>query len=473
MSEIRTLRLTEMIAHQKGTFTRRAVHAIISIALRLFFRRIQTSNASSVPAGEPLVFVLNHPNGLIDPGLVFCALPRRVSFLAKSTLFRLPVIGWLMRTVEALPAYRRIDQGEDVTRNRLTFEACHRLLGQGRCIALFPEGISHGAPYLRPLKTGAARIALGALSVRTESAESPRLARLKVVPVGLYYTSHTPFRSEALIQFGEPLEVTRVEPDAGGEIPREEVRRLTDRIEAALREVTLNFTDVEEQDAVRKAEVIFSSIYQTISLQRSLVREFQLRRGLAAARRRVQAIAPERLSSLEERLRRYEARLRRLGLTPEKLSVSSATRRVMLLQLLLKGFLLTLLFPLAWLGMMLHAPAWGICDLIAHNFRRHGPDESGATSRILAAIVLMPVTWLTIAALLFFWQGWRLALASLPVSIICGYTGLRWAEEMHDLKGWARALMMLFRRRTLFIGLLLERRALRHEIRRSGLEGSY
>jgi 1-acyl-sn-glycerol-3-phosphate acyltransferase len=148
MLQSRVLRLPEMIGRQKGTFTRRLVHAAISLALRFFFRRIETSGTEQVPPDGPLIFVLNHPNGLIDPGLVFCALPRRVSFLAKSTLFKIPGVAWLLRVVEALPVYRCVDAGEDVGRNRLTFEACHELLRRGRCIALFPEGVSHTAPRL-------------------------------------------------------------------------------------------------------------------------------------------------------------------------------------------------------------------------------------------------------------------------------------------------------------------------------------
>src|ERR687893_2003225 len=89
----------------RGTLGRGLVQRVLSAALRLFFRRIETYGAGRVPAGEPLIFVLNHPNGLIDPALVFCAMPRRISFLAKSTLFPLPVIGRLLRTVEALPVY--------------------------------------------------------------------------------------------------------------------------------------------------------------------------------------------------------------------------------------------------------------------------------------------------------------------------------------------------------------------------------
>ena len=107
----RVLRLGDMVLRRGGSLAQRFVQAVISVALRLFFRRIETSRAHLVPAAGALVFVLNHPNGIIDPALVFAALPRRISFLAKSTLFRIPVAGWLLRTVEALPLYRRVDAG--------------------------------------------------------------------------------------------------------------------------------------------------------------------------------------------------------------------------------------------------------------------------------------------------------------------------------------------------------------------------
>lgn len=113
----KVLRLYEMI-FRRGSLVRQIVHAVISIALRLFFRRIEAKGAERVPEKGALIFVLNHPNGLIDPALVFVALPRPVSFLAKSTLFDLPVIGFLLRTLEALPLYRRVDAGENVAQNQ-------------------------------------------------------------------------------------------------------------------------------------------------------------------------------------------------------------------------------------------------------------------------------------------------------------------------------------------------------------------
>ena len=118
------LHIWDFIFSAKGTLFRKFLHIVFSIALRLFFRRIETHNAESVPQDGAIIFVFNHPNGLVDPGLVFCALPRRVSFLAKSTLFKIPIAGFLIRAVEALPVYRRIDTGEDMSKNLQTFRVC-------------------------------------------------------------------------------------------------------------------------------------------------------------------------------------------------------------------------------------------------------------------------------------------------------------------------------------------------------------
>ena len=449
----RVLRLGDMVLRRGGSLAQRLVQAVISVALRLFFRRIETSRAGVVPESGALVFVLNHPNGVIDPALVFAALPRRISFLAKSTLFRIPVAGWLLRTVEALPLYRRVDPGEDVSQNLRTFEACRRLLLRGRCIALFPEGLSHNEPKLQPVKTGAARIALGA------SVEG-----LKIVPVGLYYTSKTSFRGEALLRFGEPLEVPAVEPDEGGEPPREAVRELSARIEEALRGVTLNVETEEQLDAARKAERLFSSVYEGLNMRLPLAERFDFLRGLSA-QLFARLSAAKGLEDLRRRILRHEAQLERIGIAPENLSLSRHSRWYVLRHFLLRASVLLLLLPLTVVGAALHLPAYLLCTLLAWLFPRHGVDEVGATVKILAAVVLMPLTWLVVSALVFLRWGWQAALVALPLSILCGYVALRSLEELYDMRGWFKALLLLVRRRQLFLRLLIERRALRDEMR--------
>src|SRR5215510_9956121 len=181
---------------------------LLRLALRIYFQRIEVTGLEHVPTDAPTIFVLNHPNALVDPVFLLCLAPRRVSFLAKAPLFRMPVIGTLVRALDSLPVYRRQDEGEDITKNQETFVAARKLLGKGGTIGICPEGVSHNEPGLRPIKTGAARIALGALS-------TGEVQDLKIVPAGLYYTEKTTFRSAALLCFGPPLEVKRsaIEPD--------------------------------------------------------------------------------------------------------------------------------------------------------------------------------------------------------------------------------------------------------------------
>jgi len=459
--DVRVLRLWDMLRLREGSLWQRALRAVIAVALRLFFRRVETSGAGLVPAAGPVIFVLNHPNGLIDPALVFAALPRRISFLAKSTLFDLPIVGRLLRALETLPLYRRVDSA-DAAQNRRTFEACRDLLGRGRAVALFPEGVSHNAPGLLPVKTGAARIALGAASIDGEEAAA---GGLKIVPVGLYYTSKTSFRGEALLRFGEPLEVRPIELDEAGEPPRESVRELSARIEGALRSVTVNAETEGQLDVARKAERLLSSVYEGLNVRLPLAERFDFLRRLTGGLFGRLAVGGEELA---RRVLRHEEELRRAGLSPENLQLSSHSGWYVFRHFLLRVGLIVAALPFSVPGALLHLPAYLVCTLLARLFPKHGVDEAGATVKILAAIALMPLTWLAASGLAFRWYGWRAGAAALPLAVACGYAAMRSLEELYDLRGWFKALFLLYGRRKLFLRLLVERRELQDELGRVG-----
>ncbi|MFL6227296.1 MAG: lysophospholipid acyltransferase family protein [Pyrinomonadaceae bacterium] len=465
MPETTVLSFAEMALRRQGSAARRLVQLALSLALLLFFRRIETDGAGRVPRDEPLIFVLNHPNGLIDPALVFCALPRRISFLAKSTLFRMPVIRGLLRVVEALPVYRRVDEPEGAASNRETFALCRELLRRNRCIAIFPEGRSHDSTRLLPVKTGAARIALGALSWGENAADAPPLRSLKIMPVGLYYTSKTTFRSEVLMRFGSPIEVLPASADADGEPSHEAVRELSARIETALHEVTLNVADDEELETVARAEQLFSSIYETLNFRVSLSAEFDLRRRFAETLAREPARLSPRVETLRARLLKYEEDLSAVGIAPENLSVLAHTRWFVVRRFLLRWLAVGLVSPLAVTGALLHLPAYLASTVASLLYRRHGVDEIAATVKILAAIVLVPATWLVVMLAVYLIAGWRWSLASLPLSILCGYVALRSLETLYDLRGWFRAAWLLARDRRHFLRLLRERRSLLRDMR--------
>ena len=213
---------------------RRALNALVRgaarIAVVVFFREVSVEELPRLrTARGPRLVVAHHVNSLVDPLLIFAFIPGRPRFLAKSTLWRHPLIAPLVILSDALPVYRHQD-GVDVARNMDTFARAREILGQGGTVALFPEGRSHSEPRPLPLKTGAARIALHAIG-------DGHAAGLRVIPIGVVYEDKGRFRSRVVLRVGEPIDPG---PEAATYATegRSAVRKLTDRIAAGLAEAT-------------------------------------------------------------------------------------------------------------------------------------------------------------------------------------------------------------------------------------------
>ena len=440
--------------------TRRIIVALLRFAFRVYFRRVEVYGLENVPLKSPVIFVLNHPNALVDPAFLLCLTPRRVSFLAKAPLFKLPVLGFLVRALEALPVYRRQDEGEDVSRNLETFVAARKLLAKGGTIGICPEGVSHDEPRLRPIKTGAARIALGAVS-------TGEVTDLKIVPAGLYYTSKTTFRSAVLLHFGKPIEVRRTELEADGEPPRSAVRDLSDRIESALREVMLDAEHEEALHTIARAERIFS---EEGDKEENLAGELQLQQRFIKAYKILRDHAPERLARLEMRMTRFEEELKQAGVDPDDLSPPTSTLDVFS-HLISRGLLFLLLIVPATLGLLIHYPAYRLGGYLSTRFYQDS-DDVISTIKIISAMLLFPLTWLIVGLLTYKFLGGIALLVALLVVPATGYAAIRFSEELDRFFGGLRALAFFLRRRRFFVRMIAERNAIRNEILALGDEAA-
>lgn len=441
--------------------TRRIIVALLRLAFRVYFRRVEVDGLENVPRKSPVIFVLNHPNALVDPAFLLCLAPRRVSFLAKAPLFKTPVLGFLVRALEALPVYRRQDEGEDVSRNLETFTAARKLLAKGGTIGICPEGVSHDEPRLRPIKTGAARIALGAVS-------TGEVTDLKIVPAGLYYTSKTTFRSAVLLHFGKPIEVTRSELDADGNPLRAAVRDLSDRIESALREVMLDAEHEEALHTIARAERIFSD--EGKDKEENLADELQLQQRFIKAYKILRDHSPERLARLEMRMTRFEEELKQAGVDPDDLSPPTSTLDVFS-HLISRGLLFLLLIVPATLGLLIHYPAYRLGGYLSTRFYQDS-DDVISTIKIISAMLLFPLTWLIVGVLSCKFLGGAIALIALLVVPAAGYAAIRFSEELDRFFGGLRALAFFLTRRRFFVRLIAERNAIRNEILALGDEAA-
>lgn len=221
--------------------------------VRLYFRRIERVGESPPATTAGRLFVSNHHNALVDPILVLTDADCVISPIAKSTLWSIPGLKWLLDVAEAVPILRRRDvPDKDARANDATFERIANHLAQGGNILIFPEGKSHSEPKVAKLRTGAARMLMLAEARVGAPAEAPSAVDLTFQAVALEFDARDKFRSRCLVLWGP---VRRLADVAGDGETR--VRSVTDCMEEDLHELLVEGETHEERLLIaRVAEML-------------------------------------------------------------------------------------------------------------------------------------------------------------------------------------------------------------------------
>ena len=196
----------------------RPVYTLIERILRPLFMvvyRIEITGREHVPATGPCILAANHVS-VMDGFFMGIAVTRQVRFMAKSELYRWPVVKQVLIAAGAFPVVRGADRGRAVA-------AGVALLEQGGVVGVFPEGTSL-PDQKRGYKRGAARLALATGAplvpialIGTELTLEPRTHRISLPRVRM--------------RIGEPLIVERQEPTEHA------ATALTARLQAAIEEL--------------------------------------------------------------------------------------------------------------------------------------------------------------------------------------------------------------------------------------------
>lgn len=190
---------------------------LFSATLSGFYSDVSATGLNTLPSNQPVLFISNHCNAFIDPLLLASQLDRKVTFTAKNTLAKNPLLKLIIKSFSVELFSRRMDRSDNASGRTFNEEALQRLqnklLNRG-AVYIFPEGQSHNDIALRDFKTGAAKLALSYAQSGTSLDKSNDLL---IVPLGLSYSDKSTFRSTANIQIGEPLSLRtwlRKYPDA-------------------------------------------------------------------------------------------------------------------------------------------------------------------------------------------------------------------------------------------------------------------
>ena len=410
-------------------------------AVRTYYRSFRVEHADRIPRDGAVLFVLNHPNSLLDPAALMLAAPRPVHFAAKGPLFRTPVLGSILRRIGAVPIDRPEDAGSAVRRNLTAFGKMVEILRGGGACAIFPEGLSHLDPELKAVKSGPARIALEA-----EDAAGWTLG-LRVVPVGLTFHPRQVFRGDVVVRVGEPFRVD----DLKDENRHRAIRAVQERIGAALRPLIHQVDRLELAPLVEAVADLYGEDRKWTGRSGQPLPREELVRAAMTCLNHLLVADPEAVEEVRRRLHQLERLSGRAGVPLESARIRGSPVRAFL-AFAGRGLVLLAGFPIYFWGLLTGFIPYRATDRLA----RFAADRAGGPTtlpllRVIAGLLCFGAWWGGLTWLYWRWSASTLLAVIFAGSLVAGGVLARvyWLKARALAEGLEALLPFFARRRAL------------------------
>lgn len=359
-----------------------ALDVLAWLVSRGLFRTVEVAGAARIPRDRPLIIVANHFNGLVDAVLLAVIVRGVPRFVATATLWRSLLLRPVLAVAGVVPVSRPEDHSGPVD-NATLFGRAHEILRRGGMLAIFPEGTTHDHLALQRVRTGAARIALGA--------REAGIARVAIVPIGLTFDDKLALRSRMLARVGQPIDVDAwVRAGHAASLDdHANAQLLTDVVRERLIGTTPRYIDALDRAMLNRAASV--RLRTELSQPNEIV---PLARREALAQRIADAPATGRREVLDA-LGTYQVQLDLLRLRDEQVMPPVQTSWLLRRALGLTAYLVVLGVVVA-AGIVVNI----VPTLVtATAGRRPFAPVTKGTVRVLAALIVFPLTWAVIAIL--------------------------------------------------------------------------
>ena len=365
----------------------RIIKKFVSWAVAALYHRVEVRQAPGLTESGPQLANASHFGGFTDPLLLIYTMDRVPRFIARDVIWKFIGAKQVMNWVGAIPIHKPEDGGRDS--NDTMFASTYHALHDDQLVTIFPEGITVDDPSIASIKTGSARIALGARAAGVQG--------IKLLSAGIHYENKAALRSEVFIDIGWEMDLDeevrkRVQPgDPEDASNRELVRSLTDEMETRLRKAAPDFADWQTARSLSSAA--------NVALRGSGKDELEVGHGDRERLATLLDQAPvSEAAAVSEAMEVYQADLDAMGFTDEMLMSGLNTTSKFISSIVRTLVVGLILVPFALMGLIAFAIPMAIVWLIG---RMNVDDAVMATIKPLGALFVFLVTWG-----LWMWSGW-------------------------------------------------------------------
>ena len=359
--------------------------------LKRSFRRYEVVGLENIPQNAACIFAANHTNTLMDALVLLSMSREKKVFIARGDIFKRPFIAKLMHFVRILPIYRIRDGYKSVKDNNAEIiEKAADVVRDEVKLFLYPEAAHRTKHSLRQLSKGIFHIAFKA------NEEFGHEKPVYIIPVGIEYGDYFRYRSTALINIGEPINVTEFVNQNKDENEAVVMNKLRDLLTEKLSKQISFIPDNEENyEAIWEMTKIKSGLKG--SLTERLERNQKTIKEILEWKER----EPEKAQETFEKVNKFIKKRKKKGI-----SVTSVTKEKPCHTALWKTLVALLGLPFYVVSAVANLPIWLVTMILKNNFK----DKAwGNTISFAVEAILHPLLMILCIVLAFCNLSWEQA----------------------------------------------------------------
>ncbi|MBQ8222861.1 MAG: 1-acyl-sn-glycerol-3-phosphate acyltransferase [Bacteroidales bacterium] len=394
--------------------------------VRKAFRRCEVVGFDKLPKNAACIFAANHTNTLMDALVLLRVSREKKVFIARGDMFKKPTIAKIMHFLRILPIYRIRDGFKSVKDNNAEIiDKAADVIHDEVKLFLYPEATHRTKHSLRQLSKGIFHIALKAND--DFGHEKP----VYIVPTGIEYGDYFRYRSTALVNFGEPINVTEYVNQHKDETEAVIMNGLREMLtERMSKQISFIPDNEENYEAIWEMTKIKSGLKG--NLKERLDRNQETIKEILEWKER----EPEKAKDTFEKVDKFIKRRKKKGI-----SVTSVAKENIATTVLWKTLVAILGLPLYAATAIATLPIWLVTMILKNSFK----DKAwGNTVSFGTEFVLHPLLMTLCVVLTFCLLPWEIALGC---SIFYYFSYLYLIDFTEFLRRWKSDIKWMFNKK--------------------------